>query len=81
MPWDEARRPDLYALAREVKTLQKRLTEHEREHERAERAREQTARDRDRQRRQTRRYWVSTIVVVLSSNLATVLVLAAIGHA
>jgi hypothetical protein len=78
---DEARRPDLAALAREVRAVRKRLAEHEREHERADRAREHAALERDRQRRATRRYWITTIVVVLSSNLATVLILASVGHA
>lgn len=53
---------------------------HDREHETAERVREQTARERERQRKTTRRYWVTTIATVLTSQVGTWLIVVATHH-
>jgi hypothetical protein len=65
-------------LGREVGRLRSLIEDHRREHERAEAIRDRV----EANRRSSRRYWVSTIALILSGNLATLLTLAIThGHA
>jgi len=74
----------LTEVIKDVADVQRQLTEfrreHKRQHDHADQVREEGARRRERQRRETRRYWVATIAVVVTSNLGTILILAATRH-
>jgi len=67
-----ATREALAQVAREVGQLRRLVEQHEREHETAERVRTDTARHREQARLSARRYWITTLATVLSSNLAVI---------
>jgi hypothetical protein len=75
------RGPDVNGLAREVAALRRKLDAHEREHERAELARAQAAAEASRLRVATRRYWVTTGVLLLGSQTVTWVLVTAAHHA